>query len=331
MTPEQQKLMQQGGEIYTQVCFTCHGDDGRGQPMQAGDPSKTLAPPLAGSTRVQGHRDYIVKVLLNGLSGPIADRTYASEVMVPMGSNKDEWIAGIASYVRSSFGNAGGIVSVADVERVRAATKDRTKPWTVSELEATLPRLLEPQPTWKLAASHNSQAAAEALSLRPWTAGTPQTAGMWFQVELPQPVMLGEIQFDSPGGRGGGGGRGAAGGRGRGAGDPAAAGAPPAAGAAPAPGAPAPLAPGTAGAPPAGAGFGGVAPAPAGFPRGYRVQVSMDGTNWGQPIAEGRGAGARTIIAFKPVRAKFVRITQTASEENAPAWSMSNLRLYESR
>jgi len=66
-----------------------------------------------------------------------------------------------------------------------------------------------------------------------------------------------------------------------------------------------------------------------GFPRGYKVQVSMDGTTWSQPVAEGQGAGARTVIAFKPVRAKFVRVTQTASEENAPAWSMSNLRLYE--
>ena len=37
---------------------------------------------------------------------------------------------------------------------------------------------------------------------------------MWFQVELAQPAMLTEIEFDSPGasaGRGGGGGRGAAG------------------------------------------------------------------------------------------------------------------------
>jgi uncharacterized protein YbjQ (UPF0145 family) len=28
------------------------------------------------------------------------------------------------------------------------------------------------------------------------------------------------------------------------------------------------------------------------------VQVSMDGTTWGQPVAEGRGTGTRTVIAF---------------------------------
>ena len=45
-----------------------------------------MAPPLAGSPRVQGHRDYVIKVLLDGLTGPLGDKTY-SEVMVPMGAN----------------------------------------------------------------------------------------------------------------------------------------------------------------------------------------------------------------------------------------------------
>ena len=53
----------------------------------------------------QGHRDYVVKTLLHGLDGPIDGRTYAGGVMAPMGSNRDEWIAAVASYVRNSFGN----------------------------------------------------------------------------------------------------------------------------------------------------------------------------------------------------------------------------------
>ncbi len=36
-----------------------------------------------------------------------------------------------------------------------------------------------------------------------------------------------------------------------------------------------------------------------------------------------------TVIAFSPVAAKFVRMTQTASMPDAPAWSMRLLRLYE--
>ena len=171
-----------------------------------------MAPPLAGSPRVNGHRDYVIKTLLKGLTGPLAGASY-SEVMVPMGTNKDEWIAAIASYIRTSFGNAGGFVTPADVARVRAATANRKAPWTLTELETTLPIRLEPDPGWKVTASHNSEAAAVALRMSTWTSGTPQAPGMWFQIELPQPAALTEVEFDSPiaGGRGGGrGGRGAA-------------------------------------------------------------------------------------------------------------------------
>jgi hypothetical protein len=161
----------------------------------------------------------------------------------------------------------------------------------MAELVATLPRLLEPQPTWKVTASHNSDNAANALSLRAWSSGVPQEPGMWLQVELTQPAMLTEIQFDSGTGRG--------------------------------------FAGGTVLTAPT-AGRGGPASAPViGYPRGYRVQVSMDGTKWSAPVAEAKGAGPRTVITFKPVQAKFVRLTQTDTVENAPVWSMLNVRLYE--
>src|SRR5206468_1709760 len=117
LTPEQQDLMQKGGVIFNQLCFTCHGEDGRGRPLAGAAPGVTMAPPLAGSPRVNGHREYVIKTLLNGLTGPVADKNY-SEVMIPMGTNQDEWIAAIASYVRSSFGNNGGMVTPADVARV---------------------------------------------------------------------------------------------------------------------------------------------------------------------------------------------------------------------
>ena len=98
-----------------------------------------MAPPLAGSPRVQGHRDYIIKVLLKGMTGELDGRTYR-DVMVPM-DNTDEWVAGIASYVRTSFGNSGDLVTPADVARVRAEIAGRKGPWTASDLEASLPAL----------------------------------------------------------------------------------------------------------------------------------------------------------------------------------------------
>ena len=309
-SPEQQEQLKEGETIYKSLCSTCHGEDGRGvalagaQAGAAGTPM--MGPPVAGSPRIQGHRDYVIKTLLHGMTGPLAGQTY-TQVMLPMGAQNDQWVASIASYIRNNFGNSAAFISAADVARVRAATAARKTPWTFAELEATLPRLLPADPGWKATASHNAERAANGLTLAAWTTGQPQEPGMWFQVELPQPAMIAEVQFDSgpPGGRGsgrGGGGRGAAAGRGR-------------AGAAPA------AAP---------AGGRGQAPVFGSFPVGYRVQVSMDGKSWSAPVAEGAGSSATTIATFRPVQAKFVRVTQTGKGEDAPAWSVLNFRVFAS-
>jgi hypothetical protein len=247
-----------------------------------------MAPRLAGSPRVNGHRDYVINAVLHGLAGPVDDKNY-TDVMVPMSTNPDDWVAAVASYVRTSFGNTGGLVSAADVKRVRTMTASRKAPWSIAELEASLPKVLLSDPAWKLSASHNPTGVAGALTLASWTSQAPQAPGMWFQVELPKAETITEIQFDSTAG----GGRGGA-----------------ARGAAPAAGGP-----------------GGGPPPNPGYPRGYKVETSMNGTAW-TPAAEGQGSGSPTIITFKPVQAKFVRLTQTASPENAPPFSIQQLRLY---
>jgi mono/diheme cytochrome c family protein len=288
LTEEQQGSLERGSAIYTELCYSCHGADGRGTPTPGGAPGSTLAPSLAGSARVNGHRDYVIKSVLHGLTGTIDGKSYP-QVMVAMGSNNDRWIADIASYVRTSFGNSGTLATPADVARVRTAAGARG-PWTVAELEASLPRALVPDSTWKVTASHDSQpkpqanaeggynyagSAAGALNYLGWTTGVAQQPGMWFQIELPDAVTLNEIQFTSStiGGRAG-------------------------------------------------------TPAVWTFPRGYQVQVSADGVTWSAPIAEGQGVPGTTVITFTPVSAKFVRLTQTATVENAPPWSMRLVRLY---
>jgi hypothetical protein len=295
--------------------------------------------------------------------------------MLPMGVNSDEWIAAAASYVRNSFGNTAGFVTADDVKRVRAETRSRKTPWTVAELEPSLPRIMDTNPaTWRATASHNGASASRALTLAGWTSGGPQQPGMWFQLELPAAARIAEIQFDSAVvGRAGGvasvagaaptqGAVSGAGANGEGATTPVPAGSagagpavgaagraegsPPPSGAAPPEGAPAPttrLPVATPAGSPRGQGApaplraGGPAPlgAPApgaplvGFPRGYNVQTSMDGAKWTAPVAHGAGKGARTVIAFLPVQAKFVRITETDAVAGAPAWSILNLRVFE--
>jgi mono/diheme cytochrome c family protein/glucose/arabinose dehydrogenase len=291
LTPDQQVTLERGATIYAEVCFSCHGDDGRGAASPGGATGSTLAPSLVGSARVNGHRDYVVKTLLHGLSGPMDGKSYP-QVMVAMGSNKDQWVADIASYVRNNFENAGAFVTPQDVARVRAATGERTTPWTVPELDASLPHALIPDASWKVTASHDGKPApqanaaggfnflgnaAGALSFLGWTTGVPQQAGMWFTIELPAPHLLSEIQFTSS----------------------------------------------TAGGGPKGSPVWT-------FPRSFQVQISDDGATWSAPIAEGQGAPGIMAIPFAPVRAKFIRITQTATVEDAPPWSMRLLRLFES-
>jgi mono/diheme cytochrome c family protein len=288
MSAAETALMTRGSQIYGELCFSCHGTNGLGAPRPEIGPGATMAPPLAGSPRVNGHRDYVINAILFGLTGPVGGKSY-DEVMIPMQENDDAWVAAVASYVRQSFGNDAGFVTPADVARVRASESGRKTSWVATELAASVPTLLV-RDGWTATASHNSAAARGALSLTSWSSDAPQATGMWFQVELPQPATITEIQFESPAPAGGRGGRGA-----RGGGAPTAA--------------PAPI------------------PAPA-SPRAYTVAVSTDGQTW-TDVAHGTGAGDATVASFAPTRAKFVRLTLTASD--ASVWTIRNLRLYASR
>jgi len=201
LTPEQQALLDRGGQIYNELCVACHGPDALGTPKP--ELATTMAPPLAGSPRVSGHRDYVTKIVLRGLTGPVDGRSY-TDTMVAMDTQGDDWIAAVASFVRNNFGNTGGFVTPEDVARVRADTAARKVFWTIPEVTASIPAALFTD-GWKLTASQNSDAAIGALSLTAWNAGGTQQAGTWFQVELPKVESVTEIQFQSPppGGRAG--------------------------------------------------------------------------------------------------------------------------------
>lgn len=184
--------LKRGGDIYANVCFSCHGVDGKGMPMQGAAAGTTLAPPLSGSKTIIGHRDAIVKVLLNGLKGPINGKTYEGE-MAAMPTSPDEWIADVSSFVRNSFGNSGAMVTKADVKRLRESLKSRTTPWTIEELHAQFPVRLSNSKEWKISSSHNEKTAALAadgkLDTR-FDSNKEQDAKMWLQVELPQPTSI---------------------------------------------------------------------------------------------------------------------------------------------
>ncbi len=51
--------------------------------------------------------------------------------------------------------------------------------------------------------------------------------------------------------------------------------------------------------------------------KGYRIQVSLDGENWSEPVAEGefdRSSKLKTIMLTKPVLARYIRFTALSSQ-----------------
>jgi hypothetical protein len=167
--------------------------------MEGLRPGTTIAPPLAGSATIRSHRDAVVHVLLSGFAGPVAGKTYDSQ-MVPMNTNDDEWIAAVSSYVRNAFGNHGAVVKPGDVKRLRAAATAAQPPvpWTAETLNKALPAPI-PRTGWKVTASENLADAALLFDGKPetrWKTEAMQKTGQWLQVELPAETLISAVRFD---------------------------------------------------------------------------------------------------------------------------------------
>jgi len=97
-----------GAKVFSTNCSSCHGAQGQGQPG--------AFPPLAGNAFVTGDPGKVIGVVKNGLHGAVSvnGQTY-NGVMPPWKgtlTNKD--IAGVVTYIRSSWGNhAGGVTESA--------------------------------------------------------------------------------------------------------------------------------------------------------------------------------------------------------------------------
>jgi nitrite reductase (NO-forming) len=102
-----------GASTYARICAACHQPQGQGMPG--------TFPPLAKSDYLaSAPSDKIVGHLVHGLQGPLTvNGMQFNGVMPPMAFLTNEEIAGVLSYVRSSWGNAAGAIKPDLVERVR--------------------------------------------------------------------------------------------------------------------------------------------------------------------------------------------------------------------
>ena len=190
-----------GKAIYSTLCITCHGPDGKGLPSPD-NKNLMLAPPLAGSARVNGHKERLTRILLNGLIGPVDEKAYSAGLMLPMGANSDRWIADVGNYVRNNWGNRASLIEPPDVARIRDVSKDRIGPWTLNELSLFDPPAFEDRGNWKLTASHGGNKVKQSVDGNRgsrWDTGTTQRPGLWFGIELPKPTIVLSLILDTRG------------------------------------------------------------------------------------------------------------------------------------
>ncbi len=118
-----------GKKIFVANCATCHQLNGEGIPGQF--------PPLKGSEWAQGNDERIIRIVLNGLSGPITvEGKEFNNVMTAVGATlKDDQIANVLSYVRQEWGNKAPDVEPDTVAKVRTEIGGRSTAWTAAELK----------------------------------------------------------------------------------------------------------------------------------------------------------------------------------------------------
>jgi glucose/arabinose dehydrogenase/mono/diheme cytochrome c family protein len=193
----QKESMHRGQAIYQELCFTCHGLDGKGTAIDGPTGPTLLAPPLSGSKVVMGHRDGLILALLHGVTGPVNGKTYQAQ-MIPMANNNDEWISDVLSYVRNRFGNAGTFIETKDVARVRKDFQARTVPMTEEEIFASAPPVLTNRKEWKLTTSEKADGLSGCVDGDPkskWASDRPLNNGMWLTVELPSEASINGLRF----------------------------------------------------------------------------------------------------------------------------------------
>lgn len=102
--------------VYTVYCAPCHQRDGKGDGNRF--------PPVAGSEWVNGDKNKLIQIILNGLQGPLQVEGQSYNEVMPAHASflKDDEVAQVVTYIKSNFGNVPGTASPAEVAAVRKAS-----------------------------------------------------------------------------------------------------------------------------------------------------------------------------------------------------------------
>lgn len=111
-------VLRRGAALYEKNCAECHGGDGKGIPR--------VYPPLAGNRSLEGASAINpIRMVLNGGFAPSTHGNPRPYGMPPFGTAlNDADVAAVVSFIRTSWGNRGSLVTADEVGRSRGAPVD---------------------------------------------------------------------------------------------------------------------------------------------------------------------------------------------------------------
>ena len=106
------KVPSLGAKVFSNFCVACHGGNGEGVPL--------LAPPFDGSEWLLMEDEVLIKIVLEGLIGPIkvAGKDY-NLAMPPLLTLSNEEIAGVLTYIRQQWAPSAKPISADAVAKLR--------------------------------------------------------------------------------------------------------------------------------------------------------------------------------------------------------------------
>ena len=200
------KAMIAGEKAFKGNCANCHGENGKGTLMATGNGTSMLvAPSLHKNPRVQGNTSLLTNIALKGMDGKIDGKSYAGVMMPSVASNGDDYVANVLTYIRNDFGNKGSMVTSDDVATIKKNSPAREALWTQAALEQTFNQEITIKDKWQVSAnfevSHNRPLKylidGKSGNKTPFfSSADTRMAGDTITLELPQAVLLSEIEID---------------------------------------------------------------------------------------------------------------------------------------
>jgi mono/diheme cytochrome c family protein len=134
-----EEMVKKGTSLFGRSCIQCHQATGLGV--------EGKYPPLAGSDIINGSEEKVIRIVLNGLKGPITVKNggapfITGELMPWFAPGKDgglyNWsdanIAYALTYVRQAFGNTSPPITPEKVAEIHKLVGNRQTQWTEAEL-----------------------------------------------------------------------------------------------------------------------------------------------------------------------------------------------------